>query len=96
MTPRIARFQWDVANLAHIARHSVTSVEVEEAFLDVFARTEGSLRRNGELRFRMLGETREGRVLVVVFSIRQGQIRTVTAHSAKGKLLAQYNAGRLR
>ena len=26
----------------------------------------------------------------------QGQIRTVTAHTAKGKLLAQYIAGRLR
>jgi len=29
---RTARFDWDDANTAHIARHSVTPKEVEQAF----------------------------------------------------------------
>jgi uncharacterized DUF497 family protein len=44
----------------------------------------------------MMGETHEGRVLTVVFTIRGGEIRPITAYSAKGKLLARYNAGRVK
>jgi uncharacterized DUF497 family protein len=96
VSPRIARFQWDEANLAHIARHGITRAEVEQAFLDPSARVEGNAIREGEVRFQMLGETHAGRVLTVIFIIRGGEIRTVTAYPANGGLLARYNAGRLR
>lgn len=96
MSPRIAKFQWDDANLKHLLRHKVSREEVEQAFLDPFARLEDNVRRNGEVRFQMLGQTMEGRVLTVIFVIRNGEIRPVTAYSAKGRLLARYNAGRVR
>lgn len=96
VSPRIAKFQWDEANLAHIACHEMTRLDVEEAFLDPFALLEGNVSRKGEVRFRMLGQIADGRVISIVFVIRTGEIRAVTAHPVKGRRLLRYMAGRLR
>jgi uncharacterized DUF497 family protein len=80
MTPR---FDWDDANMAHIARHDVVPGEVQEAFLDPFQVLKDSFYRRGELRYVMLGETPEGRILNVVFVTRGAAIRPVTAYTAK-------------
>ena len=90
MTPRIARFEWDNANLGHIAKHLVAREEVEQAFLDPFSILDLYNNDRGERRYRMLAETSDGRVLIVIFAIRKQSIRTVTAFSAKSKLLAKY------
>jgi uncharacterized DUF497 family protein len=80
MTP--LAFDWDEGNTGHIARHDVTTDEAEQvvagerlalAFQD----------RHGELRRRIIGRTRAGRVLVVVYHLRRGKVRVVTAHTAK-------------
>ena len=34
MSPRVVEFDWDDANIAHIARHDVVPAEVQEAFFD--------------------------------------------------------------
>jgi uncharacterized DUF497 family protein len=96
VSPRIARFQWDEANLAHITLHLVSRDEVEQAFLDDLARLEGSQIVNGEARNQMIGGTKDGRVLAVIFVIRRGEIRPVTAYTAKGRVLARYMAGRTK
>ena len=72
-------FDWDDANIEHIARHGVEPEEVEEALLSptrvlLFRRAVGD-----EARWTYAGETDEGRLIVVVHCRRAGRIRTVTA-----------------
>jgi len=79
-----AAFDWDDANLAHIARHGISPAEVEEVFVDTplpLAIDE----RGGEERHTELGETASGRLLVVVWTRRRRKIRVVTAFPANRK-----------
>jgi uncharacterized DUF497 family protein len=85
-----ARFDWDDANIRHIARHKVLKEEVQEAFLDEFALQGPTAWRHNELRYEMTGETNAGRILAVIFIIRKGIIRTVTSYSAEPKAIREY------
>jgi uncharacterized protein len=79
------RFDWDDANMAHIARHGVTPEEVEQAFVNdpiVVAVQE----RGGEGRVLCAGLAGAGRPLQFVYTIRRGKIRIITAHTAHRKL----------
>lgn len=71
-------FDWDTANILHIAEHDVTPEEAEEAILgeplDV-----GFDVVNGEERWPYLGGTNEGRILRVVVTMRGERIRVLTA-----------------
>jgi uncharacterized protein len=72
-------FDWDAANVEHVARHGVTSTECEEAYCN------GPLvikhqRRKGERRRLCLGETNNGRLLAFVLTERRGKLRFVTAY----------------
>jgi len=75
-------FEWDEANVDHIARHGVTREEVEEVLLD--RRRIGSSAYNvpGERRWAIIGSTDAGRILSVVFTRRHRAIRVVTALDA--------------
>lgn len=79
MLDKLAGFNWDNANVAHILRHAVTPFEVEEVtagkHVIITART---IRR--EKRWKLFGRSAAGRYLVVVFTIRQRMFRTVTAY----------------
>jgi uncharacterized DUF497 family protein len=90
VSPKTPRFDWDEANIAHIARHGVVPSEVEESFRDPFQILLKSYYRNGERRYDMLGETVDGRILEVVFITRGAAIRTVTAYTAKKRDRAVY------
>lgn len=77
-------FDWDDANIAHIARHEVTPSEAEEVIAGSsfpLAREE----RGGEERNTELGETAAGRLLVVVWAWRREKVRVVTAFPAGRK-----------
>jgi uncharacterized DUF497 family protein len=71
-------FDWDSANIDHIAEHDVFPEEAEEAILgdplDV-----GFDVVNGEERWTYLGETSESQILRVVITMRGEQIRVLTA-----------------
>ena len=71
-------FDWDEANLQHIARHAVTRAEVEEVFAGpmMFLDTDTD---DGEMRFVEIGRTAVGRVLKVVTTDRRDKIRVITA-----------------
>ncbi len=73
-----ALFDWDDANIGHIAEHDVTPEEAEEAMLgdplDV-----GYDVINGEERSSHVGETNEGRILWVVMTFRGERMRVVSA-----------------
>lgn len=83
---RAAEFDWDEANTRHIARHGVTPREVEEAFANDPLVVLTTQWRSGEQRILCAGLTAAGRPLQFVYTLRQGKIRVITAHTAKRKL----------
>jgi uncharacterized DUF497 family protein len=85
------RFDWDDSNVGHLRRHKVTPIEFEEVLLneplDLEYETE-----TGEERYKSLGATRLGRILIAVWMVRDGSIRAITAYPAS----AQYRKTYLR
>ena len=75
-------FDWNAANIEHIALHNITPEEAEQVIendpLDA-----GAVLRNGEARTVHLGETDAGRVLVVIITEREGKYRVVTARPSR-------------
>lgn len=61
----VAIFEWDAANLGHIARHKVTRKEAEEA-LSSYAIQLGWQTYDEEDRLVRVGQTVAGRILTVV------------------------------
>jgi uncharacterized DUF497 family protein len=74
-------FDWDAGNTKHLATHKVTAAEFEELMnndpldldYDVI---------NGEERYRSVGITKGGRFLLVVWTVRDGNVRAITAFPA--------------
>lgn len=73
------QFEWDDQNAAHIALHNVTLNEVEQVIANDPIKLEVIIRK-GERRTVCAGWTDSGRVLKVVYTVRNGRIRVVTAH----------------
>lgn len=86
-------FDWDDANVAHIAEHGITPADAEHVInnepLDLTCNT-----RKGEERIVQLGRTEAGRILVVVTTWRQEKVRVVTAYPAIERLRKVYAAKR--
>jgi len=74
-------FDWDDANISHIAGHGVTRGEAEQAILNRPVDI-GKELRNGEERLAQIGETDQGRVLVAISTMVENRIRVVTAWPA--------------
>lgn len=71
---KIKRFDWDDANIEHLARHTVTLDEAEETFIDAL------FRKGRDRRLLVYGVTYAGRYLLVVAIIKpDGVVRVVTA-----------------
>ena len=71
-------FEWDDANLDHIARHGVESWDIEEAFDD---------RRRVQFpahsgRYGYVGRTEDGRLIAMFLERRDGHWRVATARDA--------------
>lgn len=83
------QFDWDEANTRHLQRHRVSRQEFEELLqnepLDLEYETE-----TGEERYKSLGATRRGRVLVAIWTVRRGRVRAITAYEAEKRLRAVY------
>lgn len=78
------RFDWNAANIEHIARHGVSPSEVEEVFYRRFIY--GSMEVvKGEIRVTLIGATNGGRVLTITFQARLNEVRIVTARDASRK-----------
>jgi uncharacterized DUF497 family protein len=82
-------FEWDDANIAHIAEHGVSPEEAEEVVLRNPLDLDYSV-RDGEPRFRQVGETVAGRILAVITTERRGLTRVVTAYPASRSLSATW------
>ena len=83
------RFDWDEANIAHIARHKVTPEEVAQVFANGPADREYR-HVKGEDRYTILGHTDNLRVLLVVWTDRNGMVRPVTAREAGKRVRGDY------
>ncbi len=83
------RFDWDEANIGHIARPGVAQAEAEQVLTGSCYQIQDE-ERGGEHRFAELGETERGRLLIVAWTWRRGKVRVVTAFPANRKWRAFY------
>ena len=83
---RAVKFDWDEANVGHIARHGVKPEEVEQAFTNLPLVVLATQKRAGETRVLCAGLTDAGRALQFVYTLRRRRIRVITAHTAKRKV----------
>ena len=74
-------FDWDDANRAHLAIHKITPVEFEEVFGNDPVDLDYE-QVDDEERYRFVGVTNTGRLLTLVWTIRNGKVRAVTAFRA--------------
>jgi uncharacterized DUF497 family protein len=82
-------FEWDDANIEHIARHGITPEEAEQAMLNGPVEIDYQI-MDGEERFVAVGMTRAGRFLTIVWTDRDGHVRVVTAFDSPGDDQATY------
>jgi uncharacterized protein len=94
--PGAAWFEWDAGNVDHIAEHGVEPEEAEEALRDPHRRRLPLDSSEGELRWSAIGMTSAGRVLFVVFTVRDRAIRVVTAYDGTETEKRQYRRQRRR
>lgn len=86
------RFEWDLGNTTHLwERHQVRPFEAEEAMEDSYA-MEGpdQLHSQNEIRFTIIGRTRKGRMLFLVFTVRDHHIRILHGRDTKRKEVKLY------
>jgi hypothetical protein len=83
-------FDWDEANVAHIAQHNVSREEAEQVFLGEPLDMELQVADDSEERLQQLGETNNGRILQLVTTWRGGKVRVISAWDAPKKLKLYY------
>lgn len=76
--------QWDRGNEEHLAEHGVAADEAEELFYNNPVSLGSSTRSDGK-RHVVVGATDAGRCLTVVYVVRAGAVRVVTAFDAPEK-----------
>jgi hypothetical protein len=82
-------FDWDEANVGHLARHRVMPEEAEQVILNDPVDL-GMEIVEGEERHVSLGATERGRILLVVTTWRQDRVRVVTAFEPIRRLIELY------
>jgi uncharacterized DUF497 family protein len=81
-------FEWDAGNSTKsIEKHSVSCREAEEVFLEhhFVPLGEQYLPPPPEPRYGVLGETHEGKLLFLVFTLRDQKIRVISARPMNGR-----------
>lgn len=86
-------FDWDAANLKHIARHGIAPEEAEEAIL--IEPLEADVQEHGsEQRVFCFGRTKSGRLRTILYIERRGKIRVVTAYEMTREQQRMYFEGK--
>jgi hypothetical protein len=90
----ITGFIWDKGNLTkNWSSHKVLSSEAEEAFfnqpLKIFPDFKHTL--SGEDRFQALGKTNQGRLMNIIFTVRQNKFRVISARDMSKKERIRYH-----
>jgi uncharacterized protein len=87
-------FDWDEANLGHVAQHNVKQEEAEQAILGDPLDIEMQVAEQGndEERLLQIGETVKGRILQLLSTWRGGKVRVISAWDAPKQLKTYYLA----
>ena len=85
-------FQWDKGNIGKsFKNHKVEDKEAEEPFFDRKHKTfKDKLHSKDEERYRIVGKTKKGRLLLVVFTMRGKKIRMISARDINKKEVYLY------
>lgn len=87
----VSGFEWDDANIAHIARHNVGPEEAEQVFFDTDNALDEDIKHSTvEKRFIIIGKTEKGRLLYQVFTRRGDKIRVISSRDINKRELALY------
>jgi uncharacterized DUF497 family protein len=88
---RINGFEWDNGNQQKNVKHGVAPAEAEQVFLNEPLIVLDDLKHSDtEQRFHALGQTSEGRLLHITFTIRTSRIRVISARDMHRKERAIY------
>lgn len=89
---KVVEFAWDKGNIGKNKKHSVDDKEAEEVFFDknkvTFPDTIHST--ENEERLRIIGKTKRGRLLFIVFTKRDEKIRIISARDVNRKEVPLY------
>ena len=90
--PEPVTFFWDKGNeRKNLDKHGVTAQEVEEVFFDPRKKLLGDKFHSGkEDRYLLIGQTKRQRLLFVVFTISNRQIRAISARDLNQKERSLY------
>jgi uncharacterized DUF497 family protein len=83
------QFDWDEANIRHLRSHRVSPSEFEQLIANEPLDLEYHL-EDGEERYKALGRTDAGRVLIGIWTLRHGRIRAITAYAASRRYQKLY------
>ena len=91
--PSVLVFEWDKGNeLKSYLKHSITTIEAEEPFFskDRIFLNDKRHSLSWEIRTILIGKTKVGKVLFIVFTIRGTKIRIISARKADRKEVQFY------
>ena|SRR5687768_1611493 len=87
----IIGFDWNEANIDHIAEHDVTPNEAEEVFSDEENVLDDDIEHSiVEKRFLIIGKTEKGRLLYQIFTRRGDKIRVISSRDINKKEVYLY------
>jgi uncharacterized DUF497 family protein len=85
--PQPLEFEWDRGNRnKNFIKHKVTDEECEEIFFDVKKKVlKDVIHSDKEERYIMIGQTKIGRLLFIVFTFRKNKLRVISARDLNKK-----------
>ena len=87
----VIEFEWDEGNIGKNKKHKVEDVESEESFFDVGKKIfKDEIHSAQEQRHRIIGKTKKGRLLFIVFTKRKNKIRIILARDINRKEIYLY------
>lgn len=96
--PEPVRFEWDKGNLEkNFKKHGVLNEEAESAFFDRGSLLADDLEHSkSEDRFQIIGKSEQGELLNVIFTIRRGKVRIISARKANSKERRLYESQKIK
>ena len=87
-----SEFEWDKGNIEKNKKHNVEDREAEETFFDENkVKFSDIIHSTGqEERLRIIGKTKKGRLLFIVFTKRENKIRIISARDVNRKEVPLY------
>ncbi|HDS11817.1 MAG TPA: BrnT family toxin [Candidatus Wirthbacteria bacterium] len=88
----MTEFQWDTGNSnKNLLKHQITDSECEEVFFDPAKKQyKDPIHSQTEPRFILIGKTQLGKLLFIAYTIRQSQIRVISARPLNKKERSLY------